>query len=320
MIHNRVGTTETHSDGREAPESNRSYAVPAQPGHREAAVGLFVLLGIAAILLVLFTLTDVSYLRGRYIVSTQVQNAAGLRNGDPVQMRGVNIGRVREFLMVPGGVQVVLELDGEYEIPADSRILLQSAGLLGGTIAEVLPGSSGEVLKRGDELPGSTGTDAIGVAEQLGTRADTVLTRVQALLSERTVGAVEASATELQTLLAEMTSLASEQRRELSALERSLRRSAADVERAVDGPELERAVSRVDSITAQLGVTTASLGRASNSLESLLGGIERGEGTLGRLANDDSLYLNLNQAAANLNLLVTDIRENPRRYLTVRVF
>ncbi len=320
MIHDRIGTTETQPDGRKAPASDWSYAVPAQPGHREAAVGLFVLLGIAAILLVLFTLTDASYLRGRYVVSTQVPNAAGLRNGDPVQMRGVNIGRVREFRMVPGGVQVVLELDGEYEVPADSRILLQSAGLLGGTVAEVLPGSSGEVLRRGDELPGSTGTDAIGFAEQLGTRADTVLTRVQALLSERTVGAIEASATELQSLLAEMTSLASEQRRELSALESSLRRSAADVERAVDGPELERAVSRLDSITAQLDVATASLGRASNSLASLLGGIERGEGTLGRLANDDSLYLNLNQAAANLNLLVADIRENPRRYLTVRVF
>ena len=52
----------------------------------------------------------------------------------------------------------------------------------------------------------------------------------------------------------------------------------------------------------------------------MAGRIERGEGTLGKLTTDDSLYVNLNHAVANLNQLTTDIRANPRKYLSVSVF
>jgi phospholipid/cholesterol/gamma-HCH transport system substrate-binding protein len=295
--------------------------VPQRRFDREVWVGAFAIGGIIAVLVALLTLTDASLFRGRYTISTQLTDAGGLRKGDPVQMRGVNVGRIQRFGMVPGGVAVRMELAGEYEVPADSRVVLRSNGILGGMVAELIPGRSPLSLENGDAIPGATSeSDLFATAADVGTRADTVLQRAQELLSPRTVGALGNSATELQTLLAELHQLAAEQRTELAALSGSLRRSAGGVERAATGPELARALTRVDSLTVRLDATTLTLGRASNSLESVLGRLERGEGTLGRLSRDDSLYNNLNRAAANVNRLAEDIRENPKRYISVRVF
>jgi phospholipid/cholesterol/gamma-HCH transport system substrate-binding protein len=51
-----------------------------------------------------------------------------------------------------------------------------------------------------------------------------------------------------------------------------------------------------------------------------MGRMERGEGTLGKLSKDDSLYNNLNSAVTNLSQLTNDIRANPKKYLSVSVF
>ena len=55
-------------------------------------IGVFVLIGLAASVYLLYLLTDPATFRGRYKVTTSVENVMGLRKGDPVQMRGVNIG------------------------------------------------------------------------------------------------------------------------------------------------------------------------------------------------------------------------------------
>jgi len=55
-------------------------------------------------------------------------------------------------------------------------------------------------------------------------------------------------------------------------------------------------------------------------METVLGRVERGEGTLGKLTRDDALYNNLNQAATNMNALVEDIRKNPKKYINLKVF
>ena len=296
--------------------------VPPRTIDREVRVGAFVIIGIVAALVALFTLTDAGMFRGRYYLRTLVADAGGLRRGDPVQMRGVNIGRVTGFEIVPDGVQIRMEVQGEYEVPQDSRVALRSSGLLGGLTAEIIPGRSNENLDSGDAIMGASnaGSDIFETAAGIGTRADTVLQRAQALLSPQTVNAIGTSAVELQALIAELQALAVQQRTELAGLTGSLRRSAAGVEQATSGPELARAVARVDSLTLRLDAASGSLNRASNSLESVIGRLERGEGTLGRLSRDDSLYNNLNSAAANVNRLAEDIRENPRRYINIRVF
>ena len=304
-----------------------SSTVPMRSSRREIQIGFFFLLGIVAVVAALLMLTDPGTFRGRYDISTTVPDAGGLRKGDPVQMRGVNVGRVRGFHITQGGVTVNMEMEREYEVPADSRISMESGGLLGGMIVEVVPGRSGERVRDGAELPGTAAAGMFDVATNVGNRADTVLGRAEAMLAPATIQAVGASAQELQVMLTSLAGLATEQRREIALLSASLRRSAQGVESATTRPELVRAVARMDSITLQLDRSTASLNRSTTSLEAVLGRMERGEGTLGKLSADETLYNNLNQAALSANRtatsadsLMADIKRNPRKYINLEVF
>ena len=303
--------------------------IPSRSPRREVQVGIFVLAGILAVLTALFMLTDPGTFRGRYYVTTTVADAGGIRKRDPVQLRGVNIGRVNDLVIRGDGVRLTLELEGDYRLPADSRVRLTERGLLGEKVAEVIPGRSERLVESGGVLAstdvgpeGAAGglADIGATAQQVGSRADSVLLRAQLLLSDQTIGSVGGSARELQVLLAELSALAAEQRRELSGVGAALRRSAQGLEGATTQPELARAIARTDSLTLRLDAATASLGQASTSLASVMGRIDRGEGTLGKLTTDETLYNNLNTAATNLAQLSEDIRANPRKYLSVSVF
>lgn len=321
MIQRANGGTPDAAPRNRLSREELDVITPTRTPRREVQVGIFVMAGILAVLAALFILTDPGTFRGRYYVTTFVEDAGGIRKRDPVQLRGVNIGRVDELTITGDGVTLRFELDRDYRVPADSRVRLVQQGLLGETVAEIVPGRSRERLGMGDVLEHAEAAPGLaGTAEQLGGRADTVLARAQMLLSQETIGAVGGSASQLQTLLVELSALASEQRRELAGLSGSLRRSAAGLETATTQPELARAIARTDSLTLRLDAATRSLDQASTSLANVVGRIDRGEGTLGKLSTDDALYDNLNTAVTNLAQLTTDIRANPKKYLSVSVF
>jgi phospholipid/cholesterol/gamma-HCH transport system substrate-binding protein len=77
---------------------------------------------------------------------------------------------------------------------------------------------------------------------------------------------------------------------------------------------------RVDSLSRNLNELTDNLAQATSSLDTLLGKMSRGEGTLGRMATDTLLYNNLNATLEALTALLTDLRERPGRYLTVKIW
>ena len=58
----------------------------------------------------------------------------------------------------------------------------------------------------------------------------------------------------------------------------------------------------------------------STPLETILQRMERGEGTLGKLLKDDKLYSNMDRLMVNLDGLVVDLKENPKRYLNISIF
>lgn len=319
MIQRADGAAPAAPRKRISPEDFRTMAPMRQP-RREVSVGLFVVVGILAVLVALFALTDPGTFRGRYHVATFVQDAGGIRKGDPVQLKGVNIGRIRDFTITRQGVRVSMELDSEYPVPADSRVSIVSGGLLQSMVAEIVPGDSPRRVADGAVLPFAEAPTLTQTAEQLTADADTVLLRAQDLLSRDNIGAVSASTQQMQELLVALTGLAREQRQQLNALTGSLTRSAQGLEGAATQPELARALARTDSMSLRLDAATASLQQASGSLATLVNRIESGQGTLGKLTQDDQLYQNLNAAVTALNQLTNDIRQNPRRYINVSVF
>jgi phospholipid/cholesterol/gamma-HCH transport system substrate-binding protein len=265
--------------------------------------------------------------RGRYIINTRVANAGGMRRGDPVQMRGVPIGRVLSLEISQQGVAMRLEIEGQYKIPKDSHLELKTGGLMQGMIADVVPGTLSENMRSGDYLQGSSGQELNDIFSDLNDQARKVLDRAQALLSEDTVTNVHDSAAEMNRLLRQLNVTVGEQRKELNALTASLRKSSEGLEKVTAGPELERSVKRIDEMTAKMSEVSLSLDRSSKQVEAIIGRMDRGEGTLGKLSRDAALYDNLtqaahniNQASINVNKLTEEIRRNPKKYLKLSVF
>jgi phospholipid/cholesterol/gamma-HCH transport system substrate-binding protein len=300
---------------------------PSRGKYREAWVGLFVVAGLAATVITLAVMTDAALFRGRYIVTTNVPDAGGIRKGDPVLMRGVNIGRIISFSISRQAVEVRLEIEGEYPIPKDSRVELKASGLLGGMVAEVVPGTSAQMAGWGDRLPGASGIGLFDKMDSLAGEADKVAVKVQNLLSDEMVKDLQGSSSGARKALESLQAILDEQRGELRALTASLRRSAEGMEKVTTAPELEHAVKRVDQLVERLDGTLSTLDRSSKSVASILERMDRGEGTLGKLSRDDTLYRNASEATANLNKatqelnkLLADFQAHPRKYINLKVF
>ena len=77
---------------------------------------------------------------------------------------------------------------------------------------------------------------------------------------------------------------------------------------------------RLDTLSTNLTQLTTRLADATGSLKGLLDKMDKGEGTLGKIATDTMLYKNLNATLKSLSELLTDLKERPGRYLTVKVF
>ena len=310
--------------GRDPPtDAELLAAVPRRATGRQARLGLFVIVGLLSFVTVLYWMTDPATFRGRYMLVTTMEDAGGVRGGDPVSMKGIIIGRVHDFELIRGErVTITVEIEGEWEIPVGSLARLGSAGLFGGRTLLIDPSGATEYYEPWDTVQSANMqvVDLLDSAGELSGQAGDVMTQIETLLSAETIEAVQGSAHELEILLTEFGDGVREQREALGSLTESLNRSAEGLEDATSGPELARAVARADSAMAMLTNTGDNLDNAAESLRSILSRIERGEGTLGRLVQDDQLYNSLTSAAEGITAFLADLQENPSKYINLSIF
>ena len=72
--------------------------------------------------------------------------------------------------------------------------------------------------------------------------------------------------------------------------------------------------------TRQIKGTVDNLKETVERINSIVDNVEEGNGSLGKLVNNEELYDNLNATSANLDRLLQDIRLNPKRYVHISVF
>ena len=296
-------------------------AVPPLSGAREFRVGIFVILGIVGFFTVLFLMTNPALFRGRYMLVTEVADAQGIRRGDPVRMRGINIGRVYSFELAPGGgVHITMEVEGDYPIPAEARTELISMGVLGGMVVSVIPGDSDDYVDPGDIIPGTSAGGILEQADDLAGDASDVMNRVQRLLADSTITDTGAAVRSLRDLLEDFAEVTDGQAAELRTLTESLKRSAENVEGITGAEDWRETLASAESTMAVLERTSKAVEESVGSLNTVLGRIERGEGTLGKLSTSDELHTSLNATLQSFRELIDDIRENPDRYVKIEIF
>ncbi len=120
-------------------------------------VGLFVVAGMAALLVLAMKVSNISALTETegFEVTGRFENIGGLKVRSPVTMAGVVVGRVSRigFDRESYEAVVTLNIQRQYDnIPEDSTASIFTAGLLGEQYIGLEPGGAEEVLKQGSEL------------------------------------------------------------------------------------------------------------------------------------------------------------------------
>lgn len=262
-------------------------------------------------------------LRGGMDVTVQVEDAAGIKRGDRVFIRGVDIGWVREIdLNRANMVSISARLRGDLALPEDTRASVLG-DVFGAHTVQLAAGDAEATLQDGDTIFGAAVPPITELAADISQQAMVLLGRTDSLLSPALVENVQETMASLPEGAAEMQAAM----REFRAAVATLHRTVASVEQAETAEAVNRALAEVERSASALTVTAGSLertlatmDRSMASLGSVMGKIDRGEGTLGRLVNDPSLFVEFNNMVREMGALATDLRERPGRYINLRIF
>lgn len=257
----------------------------------------------------------------------EAPSAASATEGDAVMLRGMRVGAIDRIELVPGGVVLSLNVQEAESLAADSRVVIRGGAFLGAATVELVPGSAQATLQAGDTLQAEVPRGLQDMAGALGEDAQDVMQRTAALLSDTTVRSVQRASGNAAATMEELRALVESERESIANLVVNLERVSSRLRQGAEGPEVERTVAALDSMTAEMKVASRNLNTSSEHLSSVLAKVDRGDGSLGKLINDDRLYeeataalSNLQQASEEVAALTADIRRNPKRYLSVSIF
>jgi phospholipid/cholesterol/gamma-HCH transport system substrate-binding protein len=291
-------------------------------------VGLFFLLGLALAWITFESLNGGRLFKKEgYTLVAGFANLKGLKTGDEIRMAGVKVGAVELTRLAGNRVEAILSIEPGVKIPTDAVASVEQSSLLGSNYLGVTFGTpGGALLKEGDEIQtkptvdmsevisqlGSLGSKleqvADGVSKALGggeTGSSSLFTKLDQLINENGPKLTETIAN-LQELTAKIKSgegtfgkLINDPKLhdELLASVGEIKQAAADARTFMGDAKI--IVADVKTGKGALGVllydevTAASLKLSVNNLREVSDKLNSGQGTLGKLIADDSLYLSV---------------------------
>jgi phospholipid/cholesterol/gamma-HCH transport system substrate-binding protein len=308
------------------------------------------LIGVLVVVSIVLLYFGLSYLKGVNLFQKQQKfygvydNAAGLQTSNPVILNGYKIGIVKAVhLHENGSGKIVVEVllrDANLRIPRDTRLEIYDADLFGGKAIQLVLGTADELALDKDTL---TTSISLGLAEsvkqeieplkqkssQLFASVDSLLTNIRKVLSteqtqdltevfrdlKNTISNLEKTSYELNGMLANNKGKLSSIFDNVDAISENLRSNNEELTNAI-----KNASMITDSLAAlNLAATLRQVNSALQSVNDITKKINSGEGSLGKLIQSDSLHNQVVQASTSLDLLLNDMRVNPKRYLSFSI-
>ena len=277
-----------------------------------------------------------NFLKGSSILDKQktvyavYDEVDGLLVGANVMINGLSIGNVTDLNFLPKSTKIVvtLKIKDKINFSSNSSATIYETGVLGGLAIAIEPiFQQGMIVKSGDTLnsnirPGLTELINRQI-EPLQRKLESTLTSVDSIFS----GASYVLNKETQNDIKESLNI-------LTSAVKAINNSSLIIEKTLTekNSQINNSIDNIESITANLSnvskeLNDFGLANVLSNLEKSVDGISlivtnlnSNNSSLGKLISNDEVYNNLNLSIENLNLLINDIKTNPKKYVHFSVF
>ena len=297
---------------------------------RELKTGIIVIGGILLFILGFSFLKSTPLFDDSKVFYAVYDHVGGLQPGTQVSINGLSVGAVNDirFKGNSGNLIVTFTVDSSFEFSKNSTAELYDTGIIGGKGIQIKPVFDGAaVAQTGDTLRTDTKPGLTELVQQKLTplqlkvegavsNADSLLMNFNDVLDENTKQNLRESVRSLNKVVANF-------EQSTATLNELLEKNKYQLDSSITNINtLTGNFARISDSLAQAGLSTTvkSLEETVTGLNTLLEKMNNGDGTLGKLMNDEALYDNLTEVSRELDLLLQDFRLNPKRYVNVSVF
>lgn len=286
-----------------------------------------VIIGLTFIGSLIMLYFGINFLKGFNVFKKQNQyyakfnDVSNLLISSPIYVKGYQIGLVSDIKMIssePMEFAVGINLTENFPIPIGSY-LEYGTDVFGASTATLKIESSDSYYQPGDTLAGRREIGLMEGVARVMPKADSIMVRIDSILFsldrimsnpmwERSIEGIASTVDQLNMSSSSLNRIVSSVEKDLPVISGNLATVSSDL------MNVSNELSKMD-----LESTYKSIDETIANLNSLTNKINRDDNTLGLLLNDTKLHDSLNVTIDNAAKLLEDIRENPNRYLTIRL-
>lgn len=273
------------------------------------------------------------FFSGKKTYYVEYPNIGGLMKSNPVLVNGFSVGRVEEISILgiesDYSLRVTIVVDENVMVTDSTTAMLSSSDLLGGKAIVLNLGNGAPLLSGGSLIPKTERslTDVISdKAIPVIDKVDTIFAKINNTVDDELQSSVKNSILELNKTIKNLKRASYQLNKAFSDITPPLVSTMTNFENLSDSlkgisSDFRTVTNNLNSFTKKLDETSIqeTLNKADSvmtNLNDVMQSIKDGDGTLGKLMTDDSVYINLNNALIALDSVATDLRVHPRQYFS----
>ena len=289
--------------------------------------------GLIVFVALLIFLSSLLWLSGNAILFSpdyryyfEFDDVVGLRDQAPVYLRGYRVGWTKAVEFKENVVQVTVDIKKKFRFPEDSQVEITTLNFIGEQAITIKPGKSSQPMEIGATLRGQN--------KDLMTLAAKILNSAQEKLEEaqldQVIAKVSSSMDGVLDAVGQMklqiekldVPMYNQQLRRLGEASNELKTFMASAQQ--DTRRVSQAgqesLEKLQQTLEQVDETMQRLDQLSGEVKYIAQRLNRGEGTAGKLLQDQEFFENLNRTLEELNFFLADIKKNPKKYVKFSIF
>lgn len=303
----------------------------------EVKVGGTILLTIIVFIWLFNFLKGKDFLKSTAVYYSVYDKVGGLAESSPVEVNGYKVGVVRSLDFIDatsGKLLVVFSVNKNFKLPKNTVAEIVPVSLLGGMKVQFVYGKGPGTYTEGDTIPGKLAeslidkidTEILPVKDKLANLVvvlDSVIKSVDEIMDPAFKKNFSSTMSHLNNTTASLDKVLGDKKQELAETVDNISKFTKML--SDNSGKMNKTFSNLQSISdtlaaADLATTVKNLKASLEKAATLMDNLNKGKGSAGQFMTNDTLYTNLSNSLQSLNLLLKDMKSDPKRYVHFSVF